>query len=367
MTRTTIAVLSGALVALAGCGSDSSSDSSSDAGQTTTTAEATVEGSSAPEATTVFPAADGRIAFRRYVDPAAQTQGSVFTIEPDGRDEQQVTKAPAHTVDDQPGWSPDGKLIVFDRCEQEHSCGVWVVKPDGTGQRPVVQCTKQAPPTAECPDAANASFTPDGRHIVYTASYGKEKPGATGGENQIEISAIRIVDLQGEHPRTVVRLTNFAGDANWGTLSPDGGTLAYERRNSFASDPPDTSAVFAVDLATHHQRRLTPWSLDAGDGPDWAPDSSKILFRSHENINNQGDYYTVKPDGSALARLTRFEGTGLYSASWSPDGKFIAFARDADTGAPDVFTMRADGSSPAPVTTGPAWDSAPDWGPPATP
>jgi TolB protein len=339
----------GALLFTAGCGSGSGGDA--------TTASARVN----REAVATFPAADGRIAFRRYFD-AQQSTGAVFTINPDGSKERQVTRPPANTLDDQPAWAPGGKLIAFSRCAPDSPCSVWTVKPDGSDARPVVRCGKREPSTRSCPDAGNQSFAPDGRHIVLTASYGPVKPGQNGGEDQIENSEIMLVDLHGRHPRSLVKLSNFAGDADWGTLSPDGKTLVYERRNSFRSKPAEGRALFAVSTATGHQRRITKWSLDAGDGADWSPDGSKLVFRSNEASHTDSDYYTVRADGSGLTRLTHLNGKSLYSASWSPDGRWIAFATDGKAGAPDVFTMRADGSQMRPVTRTSSFDSAPDWG-----
>src|SRR4051812_26902926 len=149
--------------ALAGCGA-SSKPSGGNASTTTAAAEA--------PAPAEFPAADGKIAFRRYLDDQ-QTTGAVFTINPDGTGERQVTHPPALALDDQPAWSPDGKLIAFTRCRADRPCGMWTVRPDGTHVRPVSQCHKATPSTRACADVANITFTPNGRQAIYTLSYGK--------------------------------------------------------------------------------------------------------------------------------------------------------------------------------------------------
>src|SRR5438045_2087747 len=97
-----IALLTALLaVATAGCGSSSKSSGSNGPPRSS---------ESAPAATPAkFPAADGKIAFRRYFNDD-QTSGAVFTINPDGTGERQITHPRGNSVDDRPAWSTDGKL-----------------------------------------------------------------------------------------------------------------------------------------------------------------------------------------------------------------------------------------------------------------
>ena len=67
--------------------------------------------------------------------------GAVFTINPDGTDERQITDPPTGFVDRNPDVSPDGRRITFER-EGDHHDEIFVVNVDGT--RPH-QLTRNAP------------------------------------------------------------------------------------------------------------------------------------------------------------------------------------------------------------------------------
>jgi TolB protein len=123
--------------------------------------------------------------------------------------------------------------------------------------------------------------------------------------------------------------------------------------------------MFVVGIEGGHSRRVTPWALGSGDGPVFAPDGT-IIFRSYEDVvGKQSDYWTVRPDGTGLRRLTHSKpGTIVLSASYSADGKWIAYGTNGVAGNADVFVMRSDGTGGRPVTRTQRWDSAPDWGPP---
>jgi TolB protein len=300
----------------------------------------------------------GRIAFRRYLE-AAQTHGAIFTINPDGTDERQITDPPAGYVDDHPDWSPDGERIVFQRCVPDGPCQVQIV-PAAGGQTRQVKPRCRLRPACEIDAPA---WTPDGR-LAVRLSQGRERHSPTTGEGWIQQSSIELIDLDSGRQRTIVEQRAWTGDAGTPALSPDGRTVAYNRWNSWRAKPADRLAIYAVDLDGSDHRRLTPWQLGAGDHPAFSP-SGTILFRSYANDDTrQSDYWTVRPNGEHLARLTHHEhGTLVLSTSYSPDGDWIVHATNGVDGNADVFVMRADGTDNRPVTRSEPWDSAPDWGP----
>src|SRR3954449_12207453 len=78
--------------------------------------------------------------------------------------------------------------------------------------------------------------------------------------------------------------------------------------------------------------------------PVWSPDASSIVFTSDRN--GSADLYRVKPDGTALERLTD---SPAYDdqAAFSPDGQHLVFVttrgadRTADLWTLDLQTKRA--------------------------
>ena len=67
-----------------------------------------------------------------------------------------------------------------------------------------------------------------------------------------------------------------------------------------------------------------------------------IVFSVDQNKDKQNEIYTIKPDGTAMTRLTD---NGI-APSWSPDGSRIAFLSQRDGSPfPNVYVMNADGSN----------------------
>lgn len=299
----------------------------------------------------------GRIAFRRFLDEA-QTHGAIFTANPDGSDEKQITDPPAGYDDNQPDWSPDGRRIAFERCSENKPCSAFTVAADGGHPRKVRARCRLKP---IC-DVNSPSWMPDGRLLVGVAQ-GRERN--RGELNQIQQFSVDLIDLARRTQRTIVKRTGWRGDTHTPAASPDGRTIVYKRWNSWRTKPVNGQALYVVDADGSNHHRVTPWRLGAGDHPVFSPDGSKILFRSFEQQESkQSDFWTVHPEGSGLTQLTNVKpGTLVLSASYSPDGAWIVHATDGVDGNADVFVMRADGTGNQPVTRSKLWDSAPDWGP----
>lgn len=90
--------------------------------------------------------------------------------------------------------------------------------------------------------------------------------------------------------------------------------------------------------------------VTTGEGTDWDPDvraDGTILFASDRNGTNQ--LWAQRPDGRML-RLTDMRASYVYAPRWSPDARRIVFLAVVD-GRTDVFSIRPDGSGLARITS----------------
>ena len=305
------------------------------------------------------PARNGLIAFQRYLFQDQPLQADIFAAEADGTGQRRVTRAPHGLIDGEPDSSPDGRAIVFQRCVTvDGPCTIWSVNADRTGAR---RLTPRG--ARKCADETSPAFAPDGETIAFEC--------LTRWRGQL-IFSIVAMDRDGGRRRVVVGGTSRAGVGR-PQFSPDGKRLVFEHQNIKAK-PKNGHATYVANLDGTGMRRVTPWSLRAGDHPDWSPDGTLILVRSLSNgpdFSHQGNLYIVRPDGSGLRQLTHFgrRVSLLQNGSFSPDGSAIVFAttresiKTKDSNLPDVFTVGVDGTDLRPVTRSRNWDGSPDWGP----
>ena len=295
-------------------------------------------GSGPAEAT--FPGQNGKIAFARG--------GDVWTMDPDGTDQTNLTNTPSDTQErylheDSPAFSPDGTEIAFVREDfDDNSRGraVWVMNADGSGQRRLMD-------EALFAYVSSPNWSPDGEEVAFFGD-------AAGGRG---IFAARA---DGSGLREVV---SFDGQ-EYGHLawSPDGDRFAMV---GFGFD--DNGIYVASADGSGPPERIVRYG--EAEQPSWSPDGERIAAADGGGQFDDGqqwyDIYAVDPDGSDFTRLTETDEEWTYAMdpAWSPDGGKIAFVYKSDDRADlsGVYTMDPDGSDQKLVAAG--WFSGLDWGP----
>lgn len=274
-----------------------------------------------PSASTL-PGATGKILFQSDRDGDFE----IYVMNVDGSELTQLTDNAA--ADEYPTWSPDGTQIAF-TSNRDGNYNIYVMNADGGNPRRLTDNPR---------DDGDPMWSPDGKRIAFSFD--------EGGDYEIYVINADGAGLE--------RFTDTIGKNILPAFSPDGKRLAYTGNRYLGWN------VYVTNLDKTDDKRVTD-----GHGAcrqDWSPDSAKLAYVS-QKADGKGDIWIMNPDGSEKTRLTTDDHNYDYYPDWSPDGKFIAYAKtsDKEKGNWELWIMTADGSRHAQITNHPAQDKFPDW------
>lgn len=252
----------------------------------------------------------------------------IWTMNADGSGQKRLTTSPGADV--VPRWSPDGGRIVFESTRDQNDSEVYVMNAGGSGQSRL---------TDNAVDDWGPVWSPDGSRIAWSTA------GVHPGSD-FDVWVMNA-DGSGKKDLTPGPGRDFAPD--W---SPDG------KRIVFASDDDGDYDLYSIAPDGSGLAKLFDGDADVGS-PRWSPDGERVAFTGF-------DLFTGEPDiafwagGPAIGRLT-VDVAWDCCATWSPDGTWLLFGTERQTGELDMLVMRPDGSGTRALLAGDGSDVPGDW------
>jgi Tol biopolymer transport system component/DNA-binding winged helix-turn-helix (wHTH) protein len=316
---------------------------------------------------------DGReIVFSRCDDNG----GGVFIVPALGGSERRLTDVACPGY---PKWVEDGRsLVLADRCTPGGPGGI-VVFSLTTGAK---RCL-HSPPSGDVGDMAPA-VSPDQKSVAFASS------------STASVAEIYTVPLSGGNPRQITHEGMGAWGPMWspdgrdiifnsarsglnrvwrvpaaggtieqesvypgtGTLSRDGRRLAYVEPRGFW----DRSAVISrMTLSGAGGQVISQEKIVAtggNDAPQPSPDGRQIIFQSDRTGRNQ--IWRSDADGSSSLQMTFFDKGHAGTPRWSPDGKWVAFDYEHEAHR-QIYLIDSEGRNMRLLTSGNYENVVPGW------
>ncbi len=183
------------------------------------------------------------------------------------------------------------------------------------------------------------SISPDGNQVVYQT-------------NQFGHWQLMTMNIDGTD---IKRLTYNENDDIQPVWSPDG------RHILFVSNRSGNEDIFMLNTESNTTTQLTN---DPGRDihPVWHPSLDQVIFNTNRDDGETFELYTMDLKDQSLNRLTDNNQSDTY-ASWSPDGKRIAFVRwtESPDDSGNIYVLTADLKKLTQVTKHSAFDGWPVW------
>lgn len=255
-------------------------------------------------------------------------------------------------IDVFPQLSADRQKLVY--TEKAMNSSIAIINPDFTGYTRIYDPATSGLDAEMVKKGLAGAFQPTWSPNREWVAFGVGDWFFTRGAGPGRIVRIKADGSMNGHPEV---LTDGSINAGFPSYSPDGKKLVYRVWS------PKVQGLRILDLDT---RTTTVLTTEADNLPGWSPDGSTIVFTrkqidpSDPNKFNY-DVFTIKPDGTGLARLTS-DGSNQGHAVWTWDGR-LAYSsgtygfRDElalydNSFQPDGqnWVMNADGSDQHPIT-----------------
>jgi len=197
-------------------------------------------------------------------------------------------------------------------------------------------------------DGFNPTYLPVSDALLMTPRFSATSQRVTYMALGEDYTRIYLLDLETGRQES---LGAFEGQVFAPRFSPDG------RRVAFSQERGGNSDIYVMNLQSRSATRLTS---DPGidTSPSFSPDGSRIVFNSDRS--GRPRLYVMGADGSGQRAIS--QGSGNYHTPvWSPCGDLIAFTKQAG-GRFHIGVMNPDGSGER-ILTSSFFQEGPTWAP----
>jgi len=213
---------------------------------------------------------------------------------------------------------PDGR-IVFPGGENMKARDIWIMNPDGTGQKQL---------TFNAGNNNLPCVTSDGRYVVFTSDRG-------GGK-----SHVWRMNMDGNDP---VQLTNGPIGERQPRCGPDPKVVYYVLGGPDAGFPPSRIMKTTIDGGDPVQ--LTDYPSMAADV---SPDGRYIAFRFLPAPGKLAQIRIIPVDGGEPVKTFETQVPTMW-VRWRPDGKSVTFVQSSPGGS-NIWEQPIEGGPPRQVT-----------------
>jgi Tol biopolymer transport system component len=234
------------------------------------------------------------------------------------------------------------------------------VLPDGTG---LELLTTVVPPPGVSSFASFPSFSADGSTLaVMLTELNRPTPCDPGAINagSGRCGALVLMNADGSNQRVVYASEDVASlDL---ALSPDGSTIAFTKVTGNSGEQ-----LFTIEADGRHPRLLTrqrPHGPATDTAATWSPDGRTIAFESTRDEGLTGQSWSLFSVDVRTRRIERIIPASLNNdlePNWSPDGSKVAFLRTFAYPDYRIYSVNRDGSGEQEILSdftavqGPVW------------